>query len=65
MAAEQIPKEFGGKCETKLVWGETHFDEPAVAQFPDLLDAMKKEGEGKKAIENAEAGDAEPKAQTA
>jgi len=65
VAAEQIPKEFGGKCESKLVWGETHFDEPAVAQFPDLLDALTKEGEGKKAIENAEAGDAEPKAQTA
>jgi len=52
----QIPKEFGGECETPIVWGESWFSEPAKAQFPDLLkESEEKKLEEKEAIENAPA----------
>jgi len=52
----QIPKEFDGESEVPIIWGECWFNEPAKAQFPDLLkEGEEKKPEEKEAIENAPA----------
>lgn len=42
---DQIPKQFGGTSKAAVRWGETYFDEPVVAQFPQSGDAAEKDGE--------------------
>jgi len=37
VSLDQIPKEFNGTCNEPIRWGESWFQEPAEAQFPDLL----------------------------